>query len=156
MTLATNSEIDYFGSGGNTLVTAGGGTSSVANNAFSVSGDIQTWTNSEDARQAMMLLTCAFATAPTAGSGINVFARLLNIDSTNDADTPTTNFRHYLIGTFPVKDTTSTQRIPITVFLPNFKTGQEYEFYFQCANTTNTMSAGWTVYIATKAAGLKA
>ncbi len=88
MAISTGSAIEFYGT--QDTVTAGGGTSSVASAAFSVSGDVVSggWTNDDDATMASVVLTCAYSVAPTANRSVNLYARLMNIDSTNDQITP--------------------------------------------------------------------
>lgn len=152
MAISTGSAIEFYGT--QDTVTAGGGTSSVASAAFSVSGDVVSggWTNDDDAPMASVVLTCAYSVAPTANSSVNLYARLMNIDSTNDQITPDANFGHVYLGSFPLDDTTSTQYIAIDVRLPNTYTSQVYEFYIQ-NNGGQTMSAAWTLKVTPKTIG---
>lgn len=152
MAISTDSAIEFFGT--QDTVTAGGGTSAVTDGSFSASGDVVSggWTNDDDAPMASVVLTCAYATAPTASTSVNLYARLMNIDSTNDQITPDANFGHVYLGSFPLNDTTSTQYIPLDVRLPNTYTSQVYEFYIE-NNAGQTMSAGWTLKITPKTIG---
>lgn len=128
-----------------------GSTSTITNNSFSVAADITAWTNDEDASFASFVLKCQFdTTMPTVGS-IALFARLLNIDSTNEPGVPDANYQFVYIGTFPIdfgvaNDVdfyTTIENVP----LPFFKTSQEYEFYIQNVATAQTMGASWTLKI---------
>lgn len=152
MAISTNAAIEFFGT--QDTVTAGGGTSAVTDGSFSASGDVVSggWTNDDDAPMASAVLTCAYATAPTANTSVNLYARLMNIDGTNDAITPDSNNTHVYLGSFPLDDTTSTQYIPLDVRLPNQYTSQVYEFYIE-NNGGQTISAGWTLKITPKAIG---
>lgn len=148
MAIGTDSAIEFFG----TQDTVTSSSSSVASGAFSVSGDVTTWTNDDDAPSASVTLEATYASAPTAGTSVDLYARLLNTQSTNDADAPDTNFFHYYLGSFPLNDVTSAQYITIDVALPNGKTSQEYDFYIQ-NNGGQTLSAGWDLYVTPKTIG---
>lgn len=151
MAISTDDSIHKFG----TQDTITGSTSSVANNAFSVSGDVSAWTNDDDAMEASATLACTFSVAPTLGSSVNLYGRLLNVVSTSDNETPSASFLHTHLGSFPVDDVTSAQIITMDIPLPNGKTSQEYEFYIE-NRSGQTMSSGWNLYITPKAVGPKA
>lgn len=148
MAIGTDSVIEFFG----TQDTVTSSTSSVANAAFSVSGDISAWTNDDDSPTAIAILECTYATAPSAGSVVNLYARPINIFSTSDQDTPDANFQHVYLGSFPLNDVTSEQFIPIEISLINTKTSQEYEFYIENKGG-QTISAGWDLHITPKTFG---
>lgn len=152
MAIGTGAAIEFFGT--QDTVTAGGGTSAVTNGSFSAAADVVSggWTNDDDAPLASVVLTCAYATAPTASSAVNLYARLMNIDSTNDAITPDADNTHVYLGSFPLDNTTSTQYIAIDVRLPNTYSSQVYEFYIE-NDGGQTMSAGWTLKVTPKTYG---
>lgn len=152
MAISTDSAIDFFGT--QTTITAGGGTSSVADAAFSVSGDVVSggWTNADDAKEAAMVFAGTYSVAPDANSSVDLYLRPLNIDGTNDQDTPDANFPHVYVGSFPLNDVTSAQYCTIVIALPNVYTSQVYEPYIQ-NNGGQTLSAGWTIKATTKAIG---
>ena len=54
--------------------------------AFSASTDVVTggWTNTDDAPTGEFVLTCTIATAPTVLDPIYLYARPMNVQSTND------------------------------------------------------------------------
>ena len=142
MAISTDSAIEFFG----TQDTVTSSSSSVTDGSFSVSGDITTWTNDDDAPQAAVVFEGTYSTAPTADTTVDLYARLMNVQSTNDQDAPDSNFLHYYLGSFPLNDVTSAQYIVIRVALPNTKTSQEYDFYIQ-NNAGQTLSAGWDLYV---------
>lgn len=152
MTISTNAAIEFFGT--QDTVTAGGGTASVVDGAFSVAGDVVSggWTNDDDAPMAAVVLTCAFGTAPTANTTVNLYARLMNINGTSDALTPDADNTHVYLGSFLLDDTTAQQNIPLDVRLPNQYSSQVYEFYVE-NNGVQTMSAGWTLKVTPKTIG---
>jgi len=148
MAISTDSLIEFFG----TQDTVTSSSSSVTDGSFSVAGDITTWTNDDDAPMASVVLEATYSSAPDANSVVNLYARLMNIQSTNDQGAPDANFQHVYLGTFPLNDVTSAQYIPIDVKLPNTKTSQEYDFYIQ-NEAGQTLSAGWDLYVTPKTYG---
>lgn len=149
MAIGTNDLIDKFGTQDEVSVAS---PSAITNNSFSVAGDVSAWTNDDDAPAAMATLECTFGTAPTLGSNVNLYARLLNVVSTSDQVVPSASFLHTFLGAFPVDDVTATQLITLEIPLPNASTSQQYEFYLE-NRTGQTMSAGWSLYITPKTLG---
>lgn len=153
MAIGTNAAIEFFGT--EDTVSAGGGTSAVSSGAFSASGDATSWTNDDDAPNAIAQLEVAFTTAPTANRAIHLFARLLNVNSTNDEPQPDASyFKHYL-GIFKVDavGSSTTQYLVSGDFkLPNKVTSQEYEFYL-FNDTDQSMNASWVLKITPKTIG---
>lgn len=148
MAISTDSAIDFFG----TQDTVTSSSSSVADGAFSVTADITQWTNDDDAPSASMTLEATYATAPDANSSVNLYARLMNIQSTNDQDVPDGNYQHTYLGSFPLNNVTTAQYIAIDVPLPNAYSSQVYEFYIE-NNGGQTISAGWDLYVTPKTIG---
>jgi len=145
MAIETDSVIDFFG----TQTSADdGSTSAISDGAFSVAADITTFTNADDAPACVMVLRCQWATLPTDGTVINIYARKLNIDSTNDSPVPDAANLDQFIGSFTADGTVSTATNTFLVTnwlaLPNHKTSQEYDFYLE-NNTGQTISSGWTL-----------
>ena len=149
MAIGTDAAIDFFG----TQDTLGTSSASVANNAFSIASDLSTWVNDDDAKEASVVLLADWnTTAPDADSVVNLYARLLDVQSTNDQDVPDANFQHVYLGSFPTNDVLTNQYIPRIIHLPNNKTSQNYEFYIE-NKTGETIQAGWDIYITPKATG---
>lgn len=146
MAISTDAAIDFFGT--EDTITGSGGT--VADAAFGAAAT--TWTNDDDAKFASIVLSCSYTTAPDANSYVNLYLRLLNIQSTNDQDVPDANFPHVYVGSFPLNDVTSQQYIPIEIMLPNNYTSQQYNFYIE-NNGGQTMDSDWNLYITPKAVG---
>ena len=148
MTIGTDAAIDFFG----TQDTLGTTSAAVADAAFSIAGDLSTWTNDDDAPQASVILLANYSVAPDANSVINLYLRPLDVQSTNAQEIPDANFTHTYVGSFPVNDVTTAQYIAIDISLPNTKTSQGYEFYVE--NTTGqSLPAGWDVYVTPKTIG---
>lgn len=148
MAIEQNDLIDKFG----TQDVVSGTTSAIANNGFSVAGDVSAWTNDDDAPAAVAVLSCTFGTAPVLGSSVNLYARLLDIVGTGDQNAPSAAFPHTFLGAFPVATVTTAQTIAIDIPLPNAKAGQQYEFYLENKGG-QSISAGWALRITPKTLG---
>lgn len=148
MAIGTDAAIEFFG----TQDTLGTTSAAVANDAFSIAGDLSTWTNNDDAIQAHVVLLANFSVAPDANSVINLYLRPLAIQSTNDATVPDANFQSVHVGSFPLNDSTVAQYIPIVISLPNQKTSQGYEFYVE-NKSGQSLPAAWDIFVTPKAIG---
>ena len=148
MAIGTGSLVEFFG----TQDTLGTSSATVADAAFSIAGDLSTWTNDDDAPRASVTALIDFAVTPTASSVVNLYLRPLNTQSTNDQEIPDANFTHTYVGSFPVNDVTTNQYITIDISLPNAYTSQQYEFYIE-NKTGQTIQAGWDIYVTPKTYG---
>ena len=148
MAIATGAAVEFFG----TQDTLGTSSAAVANAAFSVAGDLSTWTNDDDAPMASVTLLANFSVAPTANTSVNLYLRLLNVQSTNNGTVPDANFQHTYVGSFPLNDSTIAQYITIDIGLPNSVTSQQYEFYVE-NSSGQSLPAGWDIYVTPKAIG---
>tara|TARA_R110000787_G_scaffold160088_1_gene273838 strand:- start:559 stop:1014 length:456 start_codon:yes stop_codon:yes gene_type:complete len=148
MAIATGAAVEFFG----TQDTLGTSSAAVANAAFSIAGDLSTWTNGDDAVSASVTLLANFSVAPTANTSINLYLRLLDVQSTNDGTVPDANFQHTYVGSFPLNDSTVAQYITIDIGLPNSVTSQQYEFYVE-NSSGQSLPAGWDIYVTPKAIG---
>lgn len=148
MTIATDAAIEFFG----TQDTLGTSSAAVADNAYSIAGDLSMWVNDDDAPQASVVLLANFSVAPDANSVINLYLRPLNIQSTNDGDVPDANFQHVYVGSFPLNDVTTAQYINIQISLPNNATSQNYEFYVE-NQSGQSLPAGWDIFVTPKTLG---
>ena len=150
MAIGTNALIDFFGT--QEVVTAGGGTSAVADAAFSVTADAIEWDNADDAPEAGAVLIAQWATATSiAGKSINLYGRLQDIQSTNNATVPSATNRVVYLGTFiaPASTATTNFYMPLSagrMALPNQYTSQVIEFYIENL-TGQTITAGWTLRV---------
>jgi hypothetical protein len=91
--------------------------------------------------------------APDANSVINLYARPLDVQSTNDNPVPDANFQRLYLGSFGLNDvTTPAQYVTMDIALPNGKTSQEYEFYLE-NKSGQSLPAGWDFYITPKTLG---
>lgn len=151
MAISTDSVIDFFGT--QDTVTAGGGTSAVTDGSFSASGDVVSggWTNDDDAPDAGFVLKFQYPSGTIDTNGIHLFARLMNVDSTNDEPQPDSNWENHYLGTFRTDaglaaTTDNYLTLGHTARLPNHYTSQVYEFYVK-NDCGVTMTAGWTLKI---------
>jgi hypothetical protein len=98
---------------------------------------------------AEFVLSCAFATSPTENTTVDLLARELNIDSTNDAQAPETTYRARYIGSFLLNNVTSTQYLKLMAQdVPT-----EADYYVHNNGTGQTMSAGWTLKVTPRSVG---
>lgn len=148
MAITTDATIEFFG----TQDTLGTSSAAVATDAFSIASDLSTWTNDDDAPMASVVLLANLTVAPNANSVINLYLRLLNIQSTNDQDVPDANFQHVYVGSFPLNDVTTAQYCAIDIRLPNTVTSQQYEFYVE-NKSGQSLPAGWDIYVTPKTYG---
>jgi len=148
MAIDANTAVEFFG----TQVDLDSTSAAVVDAAFSVVGDLITWTNTDNAVVANIILSANYTVAPDANSSVNLYLRPINIVTTSDQEAPDGNFQHSYVGSFPVNDVTTAQLSSINIALPNVLTAQEYEFYIENV-TGQTIPAGWTLYITDKAIG---
>ena len=143
MTIGSNSLIDFFG----TQDSLDNTSSAVTDGSFSAgTSDLSAWTNDDDAPFASITLEGTYSVAPDAGSTVTLFARQMNVQSTNDNEAPDANLPHKILGYFPLNDVTSAQFITIQVKLPNNYSSQVYDFYIQ-NNAGQTLGAGWDLHV---------
>ena len=149
MTLGTDASIFFFGTQ-DEVTTGTPGT--VADGAFSVAADVDsTWTNDDDAPFGAAVLKLQFdSTAPTVGS-VGLYARLLDIQSTNDDPVPDANVDGHFVGSFKLDfgvaiDVDYHTSIPFFT-MPMINTSQIIEWYIKNENTGETIGADWELYI---------
>lgn len=142
MTITTNALVEFYGTQD---AADDGATQAISDAAFSV--DVVTWTNDDDAPSAYFTMKFQYPSGTlNAAPYVGIYARRLNVDGgTADEAVPDAAFPHVFLGAMPVDTnlaaTTDTQ-IGALVGLPNSKSGQEYEFYYE-NQTGVTMSATW-------------
>lgn len=129
-----------------TLESSGGSTAAAA---FTAATTGLTDTDHDDYTLLDLVLGVTFGTAPTAGEVVNLYARLLNIDGTNDAQAPSANYLATYLGSCLVDAVTSAQYVALNnVPLP----GREFSVYIE-NRTSQTLSAGWTLKATPKTVG---
>jgi hypothetical protein len=90
---------------------------------------------------AKFVFSGAFATAPVENTTINLYARPLNIKSTNDTEVPETTRPTVRIGYFVLNNVTTTQYIELLAY----DVPWEAEYYIHNNGTGQTLSTGWTL-----------
>jgi hypothetical protein len=92
---------------------------------------------------AIFTLSGQFATAPTEGTVISVFARPLAIDGTNDSEIPEAARPTRFIGAFVVNNVTTLQAMELlAVDLP-----RKASYYLMNSGTGQSLSAGWQLSV---------
>lgn len=89
------------------------------------------------------VLTGTFATAPTEGTVLALYAQPLDVDGTLDAETPETTRPTMRIGTFVVNNVTTTQ----TIVCRGYDLPLLASYYIHNVNTGQQLSAGWTLKV---------
>ena len=119
---------------------------SIANNAV-VQADDATYDQVSDGAGFMyadFVLGFTYASAPTEGTVLALYARPLDIDGTNDAEVPEATRPTMFIGSFVVNNVTTTQYpAPLLERLvPPLAS-----YYIHNSATGQTVSAGWTLKV---------
>ena len=125
-------------------------TSAVNDGAMSVAADITAWTNTDDAPQAALILRWQYPSGTIDGD-IEIYARPINIDGTDDAPVPDSSHKSHFLGSFDID--TGQAATTDTVYLASIvledvmmKTSQEIEFYLFNSSGVQ-MSANWDLDI---------
>lgn len=123
---------------------------STAANVFTIADDASmTASDHNDYTMIDFTLSGTFSIAPTAGEVINLYARLMDIDGTNDAQVPSTNYLATYLGSFLVEPVTSAQYVALfNVATP----GRTFNCYIE-NKTSQTLGAGWTLKATPKTVG---
>ena len=87
--------------------------------------------------------------APTENTTIALYARELDIDSTNDAAAPDATYKPKYIGVFVVDNVTSTQYLKLRA--SDVPTVADYSLFNNA--TGQTISAGWTLKVTPRTIG---
>ena len=145
MAIGTDAAIEFFG-------TQDAVTTTGASTADGVVTSAGSWTNDDDAPMASAVLNVNYSVAPTAGTAVNLYARIMNVQSTNDPEAPATTYLNTFIGAFPVNAVTTSQFYAIEVALPNTATSQVYDFYIE-NQTGQTIPVNWGLWITPKTIG---
>lgn len=150
MGIQTNDAIVKFG----TTKTLEANGASAANNTI-VQADDASYniaTDGDYCPDAEFVLAATFGTAPTENTTLDLYARELNIASTNDAQAPETTFRNRYIGSFQLNNVTATQYIKLIAY----EVPVEADYYLHNNGTGQTLSAGWSLTVTPRTKGPKA
>lgn len=104
---------------------------------YSVSSDGSNFPDAE------FVASFTYATAPTEGTVLAVYARPLDIDGTNDAEVPEAARQTYFVGAFVVNNVTTTQ---YATFLAR-DVPKLAAYYLHNNGTGQTVSSGWTLKV---------
>ena len=118
---------------------------SLTDGSYGAAGD-NNITSSDDGGFPYLLFygSVAYATAPDANSVIKIYARNLNLISTNDAEVPSDDIQQQLLGYLVLNDVTTTQYVtpPQTkIERPHF----DCTIYLKNEGG-QTLSAAWALY----------
>lgn len=115
-----------------------------ANDAtYSLSADGANYPDAE------FVLKATFATAPTEGGVLALYARALNIDGTAGAEVPEAGLPGWFVGSFVVNNVTTAQSmILLATDLP-----AEAEYYIHNVSAAQTVSAGWSLKVKPRTLG---
>lgn len=118
---------------------------SIVNNAIAqaddASLDLGAYTSPADYPNVRFVASFTFAVSPTENTSIELVARELDIDSTNDAQAPEATFRHKSLGNFPVNNVTSAQYAALDVY----ECPRKADYYLYNNATGQSISSGWTL-----------
>ena len=119
---------------------------------FSVAGDLNVFTNDDDAPFAAFVFEGDFASAPNADTVVELYAQMLNIVGGSDEEVPDANHLTGFIGTFGLNDVATNQFKQIVAKLPNGKASAEYQFFIR-NQSGFSLDAGWNIHVTTVAIG---
>lgn len=106
---------------------------------YVLSTDAAGWPDAE------FVLTATFATAPTEGRAVNLLARPLDIDGTNDAPVPEAGRPTHYVGSFVVDNVTSAQYLPLQGIVASDL--PRNAAYYLHNGTDQTLSSGWKLVV---------
>lgn len=118
---------------------------SIANNAV-VQADDATYDQVSDGASFMyadFVLSFTYASAPTEGTVLALYARPLDIDGTNDAEVPEAARPTMFIGSFVVNNVTTAQYAQLI----ERQVPKLASYYIHNSATGQTVSAGWTLKV---------
>lgn len=118
---------------------------SIANNALAQADDASYAVVADGGGypDAEFVLTATFATAPTEGAALSLYARPLDVDGTSDTEIPETTRPTYPVGVFIVNNVTTAQlAICRARGLPMVA-----NYYLHNNATGQTISAGWVLKV---------
>lgn len=118
---------------------------SIANNAVGQADDANYDLSADGGNypDGLFVASFTFATAPTEGTVLSLYARPLDVDGTGDTEAPEATRPTQYIGRFVVNNVTTTQYAQCTGRdLPRLAS-----YYLHNAGTGQSVSAGWTLKV---------
>lgn len=141
MAIPTNAVIEWRGTE-KTLESSGG---SITNNSVVQADDANydTVSDGEGCSDAEFVLQATFGTGPTEGTVLALYARPLDVHSTDDTEVPEAARPTRFVGSFVVNNVTSAQNmICVGRNLPKLAA-----YYIHNSGTGQTVSSGWKLYV---------
>ncbi|KKM27705.1 hypothetical protein LCGC14_1572090 [marine sediment metagenome] len=155
MAIGTDAGIWFFGTQD---VVDDTSTSTISSGSFSVAADAKLdWTNDDNAPYGSAVLECQFdTTMPTVGS-IGLYAKLLNIQSTNDEGDTDGSYAPHFVGTFQIDFGVANDTNFFTVIdlfeMPQAGAAQAIVWFIKNEGTGQTIGVDWNLWITPKAFG---
>lgn len=117
----------------------------IPNNALAQADDASYSVASDGAYypDAKFVLAATFATAPTEGTTLALYAQPLDIDGTNDAEAPETTRPTVFIGTFVVNNVTTAQYVELIAQDVPWNAS----YYIHNNGTGRPLPLGWTLKV---------
>lgn len=141
MAIPTNTPIEWRGT--TKTLEANGGSITSGSVVQADDANYDTVTDGEGVPDAEFVLSFAFASSPTENGVLALYARPLDIDSTNDAEAPEATRPTRFIGSFVVNNVTTTQyAILVGRNLPKLAA-----YYIHNNGTGQTCSSAWTLKV---------
>lgn len=132
-----------------TEATSGGGTALVLDAGFSVTGDMVTLTNTNDASEFSITFRCTYSVAPDTNSDVRLYCRLRNVNGSQNEPAPGgtagSNYRNSLVGILPVVDITGVQLITIPIRRDFTLSQQDHEYFIE-NRSGQTIPATWQMW----------
>lgn len=138
-------EFDSF-----TEATNAGGTGIVLAGGFSVTGDMTTLTNTNDATEFSITLRCNFSVAPAINSELWLYCRKRDIVGAQNepfpGNTAGANYKNSLVGVLPLVNITSVQLSTVEIHVSDFTLSQQLHEYVVENRTGADMPANWQAW----------
>ena len=147
MAIETNDTILKFGT--QDEVTVASPAAVDGDDGISLTSDINTWTNDDDAPMVSVVLNVTFAAVPDTGT-IDIFVTMDDIQSTNDEPDADSAFAgHYLGSITPDQVTASHYLAGGPWALPVTASSQVYQFYIKNSqgDAAHDISSGWSMWV---------
>jgi len=150
MAITTNDNIQKFGTQdevtSGTPATISSGSFGKADQGSSVN-----YTNDDDATMGAAVAKIQFdTTMPTTGS-VDLYAHLLDVQSTNDTGAPDGSNENLFVGSFPIDFGVANDVDFFTVIprftMPGVGTAQRIDWYLKNEGTSQTLGVSWQLFI---------
>lgn len=148
MAIGVDDAIKKFGTADE--VSVGTGTALIdGNDGISAVGDIDEWTDTDDAWLYTAVIEATWVAQPDTGD-VQLHVTLAEVQGTNDEPNMDADFQGIYLGSRTPDIITTKQYLVIGPFaLPAVKSNQVYQFWVKNAqgDAAHDMSAGWKLYI---------